>query len=246
MRVNHLHSWDITPREAIQIQQDLCTRVIRSGRLANVRLIAGADTAFDTHSNAAFSAVVVMSFPGLTIIETRVVRSKVTFPYVPGLLSFRESPPLLRAFKQLRHEPDLVFIDGHGFAHPRRAGIACHLGLLLDRPVIGCAKSLLTGIYREPDTIKGACTRLTDAAGEILGSVLRTREKVKPVFVSVGHKIRLADAVRWTLACAPTYRIPEPTRLADLAAEKAERDFLKRRGAWPGSRMLGEGTEAKP
>jgi deoxyribonuclease V len=197
MRVSRLHRWDVTPREAVHIQEDLRTRVIRSGRLANVRLIAGADTAFDTQSNAAFAAVVVLSFPGLTIIEKRVVRSKVTFPYVPGLLSFREALPLLRAFTQLRHEPDLVFIDGHGFAHPRRAGIACHLGLLLNRPVIGCAKSLLTGTYHDLGKARGSTAPLTDASGEVLGTVLRTRDKIKPVFVSVGHKIRLANAVRW-------------------------------------------------
>lgn len=224
MRVSPFHRWDVTPREAVRIQKDLHARVVPRGRLSKVHLIAGADTAFDKASDTAFAAVVVLSFPGLEVVEERAVRTRVSFPYVPGLLSFREAPPLLGLFRKLRHDPDLVFIDGHGFAHPRRAGIACHIGVFLDRPVIGCAKSLLVGTYREPGARRGSVSDLVDKHGQVIGAVVRTQDGVKPVFVSVGHRISLKSAVRLTLACAPKYRIPEPTRLADILAARAKRE----------------------
>src|SRR5262249_52668823 len=150
-----------------------------------------------------------------TVIEAQGVVREVTFPYVPGLLSFRETPVLLEAFARLQCEPDVIMVDGHGYSHPRRFGYACHLGLLLDRPTLGCAKSRLIGVHKEPGKRVGSLAALTDD-GETIGQIVRTKLKTKPVFVSVGHKIDLASAVRVVLASCQGYRIPEPTRQAHL------------------------------
>jgi deoxyribonuclease V len=190
----------------------------------HLRFVAGADLAYDRQSDTLFAALVVLRFPDLERVETLIGRGRATFPYIPGLLSFRETPALLRLFARLKHEPDVIFIDGHGRSHPRAAGIACHIGVLLDRPVIGCAKSLLTGTYEEPARSRGSVSHLHDDKGRIIGAVVRTRDRVKPVFVSVGHRISLAEAIRLTLACGRGYRIPEPTRQADLLAERAKRN----------------------
>jgi deoxyribonuclease V len=162
-------------------------------------------------------AVVVLSFPDLEPVEAVTLRDRVSFPYVPGLLSFREAPALLRAFERLAHEPDLIFIDGQGMAHPRGLGIACHIGLLLEKPVIGCAKSLLFGSYVEPKPSRSSFSYLHDKAGRVIGAAVRTKDRVRPMFVS------LEQAVRFTLACGKGYRVPEPTRQADLLAERAKR-----------------------
>ena len=224
MKVNRLHSWDVTPAEAIRIQQQIRERVTRRGRILNPEFVAGADAAFDTDANRVYAAVVVLRFPSLEPVETVISRSRLTFPYVPGLLAFREAPALLRAFARVQHDPQVVFIDGHGVSHPRAAGIACHIGLSLDRPVVGCAKSLLTGTYKEPAASHGATSPVYDEAGSIVGAAVRTRDRVRPVFISIGHKISLAEAVRLTLACGKGYRIPESTRQADLLAERAKRE----------------------
>ena len=147
-------------------------------------------------------------------------------PYIPGLLSFRGAPALLHAFEKVRHDPDVVFIDGHGLSHPRSAGIACHIGLCLNKPTIGCAKSLLIGRHRVPGPSRGSYTSLYDANNHVIGAVVRTRDRVKPVFVSVGHRIGLAQAVQLTLACGKGYRIPEPTRQADRWAEQSKREAI--------------------
>ncbi|MGH7255935.1 MAG: deoxyribonuclease V [Nitrospirales bacterium] len=238
MRIRRLHSWHVTPRKAIQIQERLRAHVLVRGRLPRPTLIAGADLAFDKATDAAIACVVVLRFPALDPVETVVQRARCRFPYVPGLLSFREAPCLLQAFARLRQTPDVIFIDGHGYSHPRKFGLACHIGLLLDRPVIGCAKSLLAGTYREPGRAKGSVSDILDRDGDVIGAVVRTRDGVNPVFVSVGHKVGLPTAVRLTLACAPRYRVPEPTRLADILAEQAKREFLSgtsegRQGAGP-------------
>lgn len=212
-----LHSWDITPKEAVSLQEELREKVVASREFGEVRLLAGADISSSTRSEEARAAVVVFSFPSLDVVETATVTGRVAFPYVPGLLAFREAPILTRAFASLKSEPDLVFLDGHGLAHPRRMGIACHVGLLLGRPTIGCAKSRLTGTHEEPGRSRGAFSYLRDEkTGEVIGAVVRTRDGTKPVFVSIGHMIDLESAIDFTLRCGGGYRIPEPTRQAHI------------------------------
>lgn len=223
MLIHPFHRWDVTPREAVGIQEELRARVVPRGHVKSPRLIAGADAAF-TGSARIHVAVVVLTFPALELVESVTVWEELRFPYVPGLLSFREAPALLAAFSRLRSDPEIVFIDGHGLSHPRRAGIACHIGVLLDRPVIGCAKSVLVGSYRDPDTTRGAYGDLLDKQGNVIGAVVRTRDGVRPVFVSVGHRIGLRRAIQFTLACTKGFRLPEPTRQADHLAERAKRD----------------------
>jgi deoxyribonuclease V len=224
LKVLRLHRWDVTPAEAREIQLRLRHRWERADRLPRLRHVAGADVAFDLHAPGAWrkgqaraiAGVVLYRFPEMDELERVGVVQPLRFPYVPGLLSFREIPPLLAAFRRLRLAPDLIFCDGHGYAHPRRFGIACHLGVLLDRPTIGVAKSLLVGRCRDPAAAPGSSAPLLDAdSGEVIGAVLRTREKVRPVFVSQGHRISLGRAVELTLAVSDGYRIPRPTRDAD-------------------------------
>jgi len=224
MKIHRFHSWDVTPREAVRIQEQLREKVIRSGRLSSPTLVAGADAAFDLRAKRVFAAIVVLTFPTLETVETVVHQERLSFPYIPGLLSFREAPAILHAFEKVRRDPDVVFVDGHGLSHPRSAGIACHVGVCLNKPTIGCAKSLLIGLHRLPGVSRGSDALLYDANHRVIGTVVRTRARVKPVFVSVGHRISLAQAVRLTLACGKGYRIPEPTRQADLLAEQAKRE----------------------
>jgi len=172
--------------------------------------------------------VIVYQFPQLREVERRMARRTLRFPYVPGLLSFRESPVLLAAIEQLRTEPDLILVDGHGIAHPRRFGIACHLGLLLDRPTIGCAKSILVGEAAEPGVRAGSTAPLVDK-GEIVGTVLRTRDRVKPIYVTTGHRVSLESAVRIARQCLDGFRIPKPTREADHFVRDLRRAYQERR-----------------
>ena len=215
MIVKHLHSWDVSPTEAVAIQRRLAPLILRDDDVDAVRLIAGVDVSFPGGDTRA--AVVLLSYPELAVIETSIVDEPTRFPYVPGLLSFREAPAALAACAALRGEPDLVIVDGQGIAHPRRLGIAAHLGLLLDRPTIGCAKSLLVGRHEPLGEEVGATAEIVDR-GEVIGIAVRTRVGVKPVYVSVGHRISLAAATRWVLACCRRYRLPEPQRQAHLAA----------------------------
>lgn len=224
MQVHRFHPWEVTSTEAVRIQELLRAKIIPRGRVGRPRLVAGADAAFDKQSEAVYACVVVLAFPSLEVVETVVHRDRVTFPYIPGLLSFREAPALLNAFLQLRLAPDVVFIDGHGLSHPRSAGLACHIGVSLDCPVIGCAKSVLIGTYQEPKPTRGSVSSLYSREGRVVGAALRTRDRVRPVFVSIGHKIGLIQAIRLTLQCGKGYRIPEPTRQADLLAERAKRE----------------------
>jgi len=216
--IRDLHRWDLSISEAIDTQRRLASQVICSGGPAEVRTVAGVDIAvLEKGSHApARGAVVVLSYPELEVLEQSVVEAEVTFPYVPGLLSFRETPVLLEPLSRVR-KPDLLLVDGQGFAHPRRFGLACHLGLLLDVPAIGCAKSRLLGEHDAPDTAAGSQAPLRDG-GEVIGAVLRTRDAVKPIFVSVGHRIGLMEATEWVLRCCRGLRLPEPTRLAHHAA----------------------------
>jgi deoxyribonuclease V len=219
MRLQALHRWDISPAEAIALQRELAPLVICSGEPADVRLVAAADIAFPERTRGwqgglARAAVVVMSYPELAVVEQHVIETPVAFPYVPGLLSFREIPAIALAFERLSAVPDLLLVDGQGVAHPRRFGLASHLGLLAGIPTIGCAKSRLCGEAAEPGPERGSMSDLIDV-GERVGLVVRTKERVKPLYVSVGHKISLGAAAEWVLRLAPTHRLTEPVRLAD-------------------------------
>ena len=226
-----LHTWDLSPAQAIALQKASAGAVLRADRFGPggrraIRRVAGVDAAFADGGRVIRAAAVMLEYPGLVLTDQVLVERPTTFPYVPGLLSFREVPALLEALGQLPAAPDLILCDGHGYAHPRRFGLACHLGLWLDTPTIGVAKSRLTGSHDEPGPAKGDVAWLLAGKGdrprERLGAVLRTREQVKPVFVSAGHRISLRTAVALTLACATRYRLPEPTRLADKLS-KAQR-----------------------
>jgi deoxyribonuclease V len=220
--------WNLTPQEAMRLQETLRERVERKDRFGTLQFVAGADLAFDPETNLAFAGVIVYQFPQLREVERRMARRTLRFPYVPGLLSFRESPVLLAAFEQLRTEPDLILVDGHGIAHPRRFGIACHLGLLLDRPAIGCAKSILVGEAAEPGVRAGSTAPLVDK-GETVGIVLRTRDRVKPIYVTTGHRVSLESAVRIARQCLDGFRIPKPTREADHFVRDLRRAYQERR-----------------
>jgi deoxyribonuclease V len=206
--------WNLTPREAMRLQESLREQVELQDRYGEIHHVAGADMAFDPETEVAFAGVIVYRFPDLEEVERRMARRRLRFPYVPGLLSFRESPVLLAAFARLRTEPDLILIDGHGRAHPRRFGIACHLGILFDKPTIGCAKSRLVGKHQEPGQKAGSTTPLM-LEGERLGVVLRTRDNVRPIYVTTGHRVSLDSAVELVKQCVDGFRIPKPTREAD-------------------------------
>jgi deoxyribonuclease V len=218
----------LTPRQAVELQLKLRNRVlVEPLRLARIHRVAGADLSYDIseinssgfrvrrNSDVVYAGIVVMTFPGLQVVEQRVVCVQVKFPYIPGLLSFRESPAILEAWKMLTLKPDVLLVDGHGRAHPRRFGIACHLGLLLNVPTVGVGKSILVGEYR-PEKLRlcrGSSVPLKEGS-ETIGLVLRTREGVNPVFVSIGHRTNLTSAKKLVFQCAPRYRLPEPIRLA--------------------------------
>ncbi len=217
------HRWDVTVAEARAIQERLRDRVERRDRFGRIRRVAGADVAFG--DGQAHAAVLVFAYPDLQLLETAHAMAPLTFPYVPGLLTFREGPALLKAFAALKARPDLILFDAHGLAHPRRFGLACHMGVLLDRPSVGCAKSLLVGEWncealREDH---GAWTPLV-LEGKRIGAAVRSREATKPVFVSIGHRISLPSAIRLALGCCTNYRIPEPTRQADILVSRLKRE----------------------
>ena len=212
-----LHSWQVSITQALDIQRRLATQVSISGEVGSLRLIAGVDISVNKAQGIATGAVVVLQYPELRVVETEVVNGKLDFPYIPGLLSFRESPLILDACQGLTLTPDLILIDGQGIAHPRRLGLASHLGLFLDTPTVGCAKSLLCGKHEPPGEEPGSHAEIVDG-GETVGVALRTKLGVKPIYVSIGHKINLESAIYWVLQCCRGYRLPEPTRLAHLAA----------------------------
>lgn len=218
-----LHEWNLAPRDAVALQRQLAERVERQDRIESVRHIAGVDIGFEQGGEVTRAAVVVLAWPSLEVVEQLVHREPTRMPYIPGLLSFRELPAALGAFARLEHEVQLVMADGHGIAHPRRLGVASHLGLWLDLPTIGVAKSRLTGRHDEPGPQRGDWTLLEDPrADEVIGAVLRTRPRVKPVFVSPGHRLSLATALDWVIACLGRTKLPEPTRLADRLASRRD------------------------
>lgn len=217
MQRNELTNWNLTPSECIALQKRCRSLVQRRWDGRAVRRIAGTDVHFPTRKTARAS-IVVLSYPALEPLESQVHTGPVTMPYIPGLLSFREIPPLLEAWRKLETAVDLILCDGQGIAHPRGLGLASHLGLVLDHPAIGCAKSPLYGAFEQPGTEKGKRTPIIDRNGGTIGAAVRTRRDTKPVFVSVGHRIDLRTAVGIVLACSPRYRIPEPLRAAHRLA----------------------------
>lgn len=226
MKVKSLHSWDVSPKEAAKIQTNFAGKISCNFKRDPIRIIAGADVSFDKGLPVnAYAGVVLMEVPSLETVAEFTSREAVRFPYIPGLLSFREAPILLSLFKKISPAPDLIFFDGHGIAHPRRLGLASHMGLHLDRPTVGCAKSKLTGNYREPGIRKESSSLLLDSENQTIGAVIRTRENCKPIFVSVGHQIDLGNAVKFTLQCATRYRIPEPTRRAHNLVTQFRKSF---------------------
>ena len=211
------HPWDVTPAQARAIQVDGRGRVIAEDRLGDVRRVAGIDLGFEQGGAISRAAVAVLDFPELRLVESAVARLPTRFPYVPGLLSFRETPAVLEALGRLSERPDLLLCDGQGYAHPRRFGLACHLGVLTGLPSIGVAKSRLIGTHGALPEQKRAWVPLLDG-DETIGAVLRTRSAVAPLYVSIGHRVSLPTAIRWVLACTTRYRLPETTRHAHRLA----------------------------
>ena len=214
------HPWDVTPAQARAIQLEGRAHLIAEDQLGEVRRVAGIDVGFEDGGAITRAAVAVLDFPSLRLIESAVVRLPTTFPYVPGLLSFRETPAALEALQQLSAAPDLLLCDGQGYAHPRRFGLACHIGVLAGLPSIGVAKSRLIGTHGALPEHKGAWVPVLDG-DETIGAVLRTRSAVAPLYVSIGHRVSLPTAIRWVLACTTRYRLPETTRHAHRLASGA-------------------------
>jgi deoxyribonuclease V len=219
MKINNLHNWNIDIKKAIELQKSLASQITLCKFDKKIKTIAGVDCGFTKDKKNIVACIVVLSAENFEVIETVYAVEPVRFPYVPGLLSFREAPVCIAAAEKLKMVPDCIIVDGQGIAHPRRLGLACHLGLFLDIPTIGCAKSRLIGDFTNPAAVKGSTSPLKDN-GEIIGSVVRTRSNVKPVFVSAGHKCRLSDAVRIVLDCCGRYRLPEPSRIAHQTVTK--------------------------
>ena len=221
MNIAKLHSWDLAPKDAVEVQKKLAGLVITDAKISKISAVAGADLGFLCEGKKAVAAVIVYSYPELIEIERAHVISDINYPYIPGLLSFREGPLLEKLFEKLHCEPDVILFDGQGIAHPRRLGIASHMGLVLNKPTIGCAKSRLCGRYDEPAKDFGAWSPLEDdLTGDTIGSVLRTRENVKPIFVSAGHLVSLNQAIEIVMGCVDRTRIPKPTREADKFVRK--------------------------
>lgn len=228
MEIKETHSFDLTPGEAARLQEKLRARVRLSGDVEAVSLVAGADASYSKGSDEIYAVVVALSYPDLTVVEQVSARAVTSFPYIPGYLTFREGPALLAAFRKMQSEPDVIFFDGQGVAHPRGLGIASHMGVLLDRPTVGVAKNLLVGTAEDPGASRGSLSPIR-RDGEMIGMAVRTKERTKPVYVSVGNQISLARAVDLVLATTRGYRLPEPTRQAHLYA-----NVIRREGAREG------------
>jgi deoxyribonuclease V len=220
MKISQRHAWPLTVEEAIAIQEQLRAEIITSDQLGTVNYVAGVDMGFEAEGTISRAAVAVLSFPSLQLQESAIARRPTSFPYVPGFLSFREIPAVLDALEKISITPDLILCDGQGIAHPRRFGIACHLGLLVNMPTIGVAKSLLIGKHEEVPQERGSWQPLWHR-GETIGAVLRTRTGTKPLYISSGHRVSLPTAIEYVLHCTPKYRLPETTRIADKLASGA-------------------------
>jgi len=215
MRIRRLHSWDLAPKAAVALQRELASHVEAGPALGDAEFVAGADISYNRFSPTIYAGVVVLRLSDGQVTERSGLVAEATFPYVPGLLTFREAPAVLRAFARLNSKVDAVLFDGQGYAHPRRIGLASHLGLWLNIPCVGCAKSRLIGEFEPPKRDAGSSSDLIDKE-EVIGRVVRTKTGVNPLYVSIGHKIDLESAVRLTLAACRGYRLPEPTRQAHL------------------------------
>jgi deoxyribonuclease V len=222
MKIDQRHAWDLTPKEAIALQLRLAAEIVCRDDFGAIARVAGVDVGFEDNGGTTRAAVAVLAFPSLQLETSAIARMPTRFPYVPGLLSFREAPAVLTAMQQLKVLPDLLLCDGQGIAHPRRLGIASHLGLLLDVPSIGVAKTRLIGQHGEVPDERGAWVPLKDGS-ETIGAVLRTRRGVKPLYISPGHRIGLESAIAWVMACVTRYRLPETTRWAHRLASGKER-----------------------
>ena len=229
MRARTLHPWNLTYQEAVTAQRRLAEKVRETPLSRPVRTIAGADVSYTRRGRQVYGAVLVFTFPNLILTDKALASDTVEFPYISGLLSFREAPVLVKAFTKIGRRPDVIIFDGQGMAHPRGAGLASHMGVLLDCPSIGCAKSRLVGVHGPLPEDKGSTAALTHH-GRVVGAVVRTREDVKPVFVSAGHAITLPEAVGLVLDCCKGYRLPEPTRQAHHAANQLRLDAQARIG----------------
>ncbi len=222
MQLKHAHPWDVSTAQARAIQERLRHHIVTRDCVGPVHLVAGVDVGFDKRRKLTRAAVSVLSFPALAPVDERVACIPTGFPYVPGLLSFREIPAIVEALQQLPRLPDLILCDAQGYAHPRRFGLACHLGVITGLATIGVAKSRLLGEHAEPPQRRGAWVELIDA-GEVVGAVLRSRVNVKPLYVSIGHRLTLATACDYTMRCTTRYRLPETTRRADRLASRRQR-----------------------
>jgi len=227
MRIRNLHQWDIPPQEAMKIQSQLREELILENGFDKIDKIAGADISYSKGCNELYAAVLVFSYPSLAVIERAEAVATIDFPYIPGLLAFREGPPLLKAFEKIEQEPDLIIFDGQGIAHQRGLGIATHMGILLDKPTIGCAKSRLVGEYKKPDLEAGSNTPLV-YKGRVIGAVVRTKDNIEPVFVSPGFKIDVKTSVDIVLSCCQKYKLPEPSRQAHILANRFRVEGEKR------------------
>lgn len=221
MKYQSLHNWNVSPKEAFLIQKRLMKKIVLKASLPRIARIAACDVGFAERTNKIVAAVVVFSFPQLKLLEKVVKTGSTNFPYIPGLLTFREGPILLEALSSVKNRPDLALFDGQGIAHPRRMGLATHMGILLDISSIGCAKSLLFGKVCQPPNFKGAYTYIRDKGGKIIGAAVRTRKSVRWIFVSAGYKINLKSAIKIVLVCSPNFRISEPLRAAHSLTQQA-------------------------
>ncbi|MEB3197269.1 MAG: deoxyribonuclease V [Candidatus Sericytochromatia bacterium] len=220
----HEHRWDVSPFEAQQIQKDLQARVRETEWDGKVQTVGGIEIAHSRFSDVLVVAVSVLRYPDLALLEEITIEHRVTFPFIPGLLSFREVPAILAALERLEALPDLLLVDGPGIAHPHRLGVASHLGVLLDKPTIGCSRSALVGSYVEPEITAGSHSSLV-WQGEIIGVVFRSKNRVAPLFISVGHLVNRKSAQEFVASCCQGYRLPEPTRLAHTALHHARSDM---------------------
>ncbi len=230
MQIRELHTWEVDYAEAVRIQEQLRDKLVLEDEPGEVRLVAGVDVSYAKEYNRMFACVAVFEYPELNLIEQADAELEAGFPYIPGLLTFREGPVVLEACRQLSTAPDLVLFDGQGIAHPRRLGLAAHLGLILDLPSIGCAKTRLVGKYDSVPSKVGSYSWLA-YQGARVGAVVRTKPNVKPIFVSPGHRINLESAIKWTLACCRGYKLPEPTRLAHALVNQARLQHARRAAA---------------
>jgi deoxyribonuclease V len=222
MKIDSIHPWNLTTAEAKEIQKELAQKVVLEDNLpTKIKYVAGVDVGFEKEDRIAKAAISILNFPELELVEETSVRCETTFPYVPGYLSFREIPPILTALQQTSTNVDIILCDGQGLAHPRRFGLACHLGVILDIPTIGVAKSLFIGKHDPLGETRGSWVPLVDR-GETIGAVVRTRTGVKPLYISIGHKISLPTAIDLVLKCTPKYRLPETTRRADRRSKSEE------------------------